>query len=57
MILDLSDVNDDVDVNVDSKPFFLILNCPSVLMMICLNMDGGRKKKRFVAKYKRRKSP
>ena len=55
MILDLSDVNDDVDVNVDSKPFFLILNCPSVLMMICLNMDG--EKKRFVAKDKRRKSP
>ena len=26
MILDLSDVNDDVDVNVDSRPFFLILN-------------------------------
>ena len=57
MILDLSDVNDDVDVNVDSKPFFLILNCPSVLMLICLKMDGRSKKKRFVANDKRRKSP
>ena len=58
MILDLSDVNDDVDVNVDSKPFFLDFKLwASVLMLICLKMDGSRKKKRFVAKDKRRKSP